>query len=355
MADYRHGSAAAALVLVCMAGLLTGCAGESGEPEAPAAAPSTTSDPQRVTPAATDGATATPDPSGADCLRAERRAARHISLWQVIDEVVAAPTGSSAGGGDSVAKLITTAGERLREKCGGDAPPAFQRFSSDVQPIVAADRFGNPQLDEVLAAWLRWAAAVGAPDAARQEIRNLEFCRREFFPRFDASYRRSWKRTKTGKVWWIDLAFVNRTGKVLDGVMDGMAKVTGMLEDPFGWADGPEAGPGKNAILNWGGSSADFLELQPGTTKLRAAPDIDHDVHTTEDGTFRVIEMTAGLKARGEPYGCAPPCARRGDCSSSRTGRDAEPNCAPTGGASHPRAHVLAAGLCSSRCAVGQY
>ena len=56
--------------------------------------------------------------------------------------------------------------------------------------------------------------------------------------------------------------------------------------------------------LHWGGSSAEILELQPGRTKLTAAPDTDQDVHTTAEGTFRVTEMTVNLIARGERYWC---------------------------------------------------
>ena len=149
--------------------------------------------------------------------------------------------------------------------------------------------------------------AVGAPESARHEIRDLESCRQEFFPRFDASYRIWWKWTDTGKAWWVDLAFDNRTGKVLDGSMGGTARVTKMLEDPFGWEHGPKPGPGKNATLSGEGPQAEVLELQPGRTTLSAAPDIDQDVHTTADGTFRVIEMTVGLVARGQRIGCSPP------------------------------------------------
>jgi hypothetical protein len=208
---------------------------------------------------------------------------------------------------DTVRKHTTKAERRLLQKCDGRTPPAFRQFATAIQPTLATDRFGNPQLDKVLAAWLRWGSAVGAPEAARREIRDLESCRREFFPRFDASYRTWWKWTETGKAWWVDITFDNRTGKVLDGDMGGTAAVTKMLPDPFGWEDGPKPGPGRNATLSWGGSSAEVLELQPGTTTLGAAPDIDQDVHTTADGTFRVTEMTVGVTARGERYGCSPP------------------------------------------------
>ena len=142
---------------------------------------------------------------------------------------------------------------------------------------------------------------------ANYAVDALDFCRRHFFPRFEASYRIWWRWTETGKAWWVDLTLHNRLGKVLDGGMGGSARVTNMLEDPPGWERGPEPGPGRNATLHWGGSSAEVLELRPGTTTLTAAPDIDTDIHTTADGTFRVSEMTLGLTPRGEGFGCSPP------------------------------------------------
>lgn len=292
---------------MCAAGLVTGCGGDDGEPEAPAAASPSPTDAERSTPTATEGESATPTAGDSACLDAEQRAVRNIWLWRAVSEVTGAPTGHSTRARNTVTKQTAKVEQRLLEKCGGQVPRPFQRFSDDVQRAVAADRFGNAQLDRVLAAWLRWGSALGTPDAARFEIRALESCRHKFFPRFDASYRIWWKWTETGKAWWVDITFDNRTGKVLDGDLGGAAEVTGMLPDPFGWERGPRPGPGRDATLHWGGSSAEILELQPGTTSVRVAPDIDQDVHTTTDGTFRVVEMTVGLAPRGESSRCSPP------------------------------------------------
>jgi hypothetical protein len=308
MAACRLGPTAAALVLACTAGLVTGCGGEGNEPEVQVEESSSpTLAPEQQTPTTTESPSAAPVDAEAACVNAERRAARNIWLWKAVGEVTGAPSGYSDKARSTVVNHTGRARERLAEECGGHAPSAFEQFSTDIQPAVAAERFGNPQLDKVLAAWLRWGSAVGAPDTARQEMRDLGFCRREFFPRFDASYRIWWKWTETGKAWWVDIEFANRTGRVLDGSMDGMARASKMLPDPFGWARGPRPGPGKDAILHWGGSSADVLALQPGETSVRVWPDADQDVHTTADGTFRVIEMAVGLGPRGEPYGCSPP------------------------------------------------
>lgn len=307
MPQSRSGPAAALLVLACTAGLIVGCGADGEDPGRPASGSgSPTVSPQGGTPTTAEQGSATPA-TDAGCLSAERRAARNIWLWQAVREVTSAPAGVSLRARDTVANHTAKVEARLLEKCGGRAPRAFKQFSAALRPTLAKDRFGNTELDKVLAAWVRWGSAVEAPEASRREVRDLLSCRREFFPRFDASYRVWWKWTETGKAWWVDITFDNRTGKVLDGDMGGTAKVTKLLEDPFGWEQGPKSGPGRNATLSWGGSSAEVLELQPGMTKLTAAPDIDQDVHTTADGTFRVTEMTVGLGARGERYGCSPP------------------------------------------------
>ena len=187
------------VVLVCTAGLVTGCGGADAEPAVSAVDSSSPAVARRRNPHGGSWQSATPAPSHADCLSAERRAARNIWLWQAVTEVTSAPTGYSAKARDSVAKRTANVEGQLLEKCGGRVPPAFTRFSSDVQPALAANRFGNPQLDQVLAAWLRWGSAVGVPESAQREIQNLESCRREFFPLFDASYRVGSKGTETGQ------------------------------------------------------------------------------------------------------------------------------------------------------------
>lgn len=301
MAEYRRGRAAAALVLACASWLAAGC--ESGSEVGPAARPEPLADPQPETPSATLETSATPSPSDTDCSRAERRAARDMWPWRLVSD---ATSGHSDRARRAVSRYAAKVRRRLVDEC-GTAPAAFRRFLRDVRPAVTAPRFGDQELDTVLSTWLRWGSMVGAPQAAQYEISRLDYCRREFFPRFHASYRTWWKWTDTGKAWWVDISFDNQTGRVLDGSMGGTARATRLLPDPFGWERGPRPGPGMNAVLHWGGSSAEMLELQPGTTTIGAAPDIDQDVHTTADGTFQVVEVSVGLAPRGQRYSCSPP------------------------------------------------
>ena len=150
------------------------------------------------------------------------------------------------------------------------------------------------------------SAAPGVTKEPRQEDAKERACR-TLRSKVDASYRVRWKSTDTGRAWWIELTIGNRTGEVLWGEMGGTAEVTNMLEDPLGWKDGPHPGPGRDATARWGGSSADTLEVQPGTYQDFVAPDIDVDVHTTADGMLRVTRFDVGLGPTGTRYACRVP------------------------------------------------
>jgi hypothetical protein len=195
----------------------------------------------------------------------------------------------------------------LIERCDGRTPPGFNRFFRNLRQGSADPRFGDSQLNKVLAAWLRWGTAVGEPGSARQTISELRSCRRKVLPGFDASYQTWWRWTSTGKAWWVDITFDNRTGRALGGGAFGKAKVTGRLQDPFGWEGTASPGPGEDADLRWGASSFDSFSAPPGTTVWRVAPDADHDVHTTADGEVQVTEMTVYVRPSNGGFDCATP------------------------------------------------
>lgn len=309
MAGYRRSPVAAILCLACALQFVTGCEVAS-EPEARATtAASSSGGAQPSAPAPTRAPRPTSLSSETKCLRAERAAAYEIWLGRAVMEVTGAPGGHSAEARSTVMRFTSQVERRLVKRCGGEAPAAFKDFMKDVRSTVAADRFGDRQLDAILAAWLRWGTAVGVPQAAHREIRHLEACRRRVLPRFDAFYRVLWAWTNTGKVWWVELTLENRTGRLLDGSMTGRAAAIRMLEDPFGPGD-PDPGQGRDELLMWGGSSADYLEVRPGKQVLRVAPDADQDVHTTTEGKFQVTDFAVELTPRGKSYGCAPPVRR---------------------------------------------
>jgi hypothetical protein len=121
---------------------------------------------------------------------------------------------------------------------------------------------------------------------------------RAFKREFSVSHRVWWRWTETGKAWWIELTFDNRTSRGSYGGTDGSVRVTGLLEDPFGW--GPaDQGPGRPGVEHWGGSSADYLAPPRGVTRQIVAPGIDQDVHTTADGTIEITRINVYLAAPG--------------------------------------------------------
>lgn len=296
-----------AVLFALMTGMVGGCGGGDGPPTQAAESAPQPSDSAAVAANPSEDSPPTVGPTHPACLAAERRSIGSIWLTEAGWELVDSPSGTSAKAARTVVRNTARVEQRLRKRCGGEMPTAFQEFSSDVKSSAAAESFTHAQLDQVFTAWLGWGEAVGAAKPARRAIREFEFCRREFLPTFHASYRVWWKPTDTGKVWWVELTFDNQTGQVLDGSTHGTVDVSKMLEDPFGWEKGPKPGPGKDSIEGWGGSSSDFLELHPGRTVERAVPGIDEDVHTTADGTLRVVDVHVSLNPRGERYSCSPP------------------------------------------------
>jgi hypothetical protein len=246
-------------------------------------------------------------PSGSStdgCVVAQRRAARSLGMWRVEGSVPHGPGRGSEVAREAQERLLDKVSQRLAEKCGG-VPEAFVAFQEAVAEPLAADLFGDDQYRQVLDAWLAWGESVGSPRAASRAIATHEECAEEFHPYVDATYDLTASPTDTGRVWFLDTTLDNGTGSVLDGSWSGSMRGTAVLPDPFGLDKGPRPGDGRRATLHWGGSSADFLEVQPGVTTQLVAPDADTDVHTTTEGTLRVVEFTAGLSIRGTRVYCS--------------------------------------------------
>lgn len=192
--------------------------------------------------------------------------------------------------------------------CGQDAetgtPEASSPASSSTPPTAPSSHRSaeaSPSATPNAAA----PAADHVPSA--KEARRRAACR-DFERHFDVSYRVWWGWTDTGRMWWVELTWNNRTGKPVGGVILGDVRVTGLLPDAFGWsAAAAKPGPGRKGRVGWGGSSADYVEVAPGTSRQLVAPDADTDIHTTADGTFVVTDATATLypAQAGPPVFCS--------------------------------------------------
>jgi hypothetical protein len=227
-------------------------------------------------------------------------------MWRAADLVTTSTRDHSERARRVVRAQVDRAEGRLRIACEGAAPLPFTAFQSRVERVLRTPTFGDSELDSVLRAWLRWGRVVGAPKEPQRVVEKVRRCGTELLPHVDVSYRIWWKWTDTGKAWWITVTFDNRTDDVLWGDLNGTAAVTLLLPDPFGWEPGPRrSGPGHDAALMWGGSSADVIQVRPGVVTEYVAPDADVDVHTTADGTLRVTSFHVGLGTNH--LGCSIP------------------------------------------------
>lgn len=271
-----------------------GCSADEEPSDAP-----TTSDSSSTT--STGSAS---EPAAAGCAVAQRRAAGSLGMWRVEGSVPYGPGRGSETARDALERLVAKVSDRLTERCGA-VPPEYETFVADLDEPLSAALFGDRQYRQALEAWLTWGESVGAIGRARQALADQRECAEQFHPLVDATYVLTPSPTDTGKVWFLEATIDNRTGRVLDGSWSGSMRGTAVLPDPFGLGKGPKPGEGRGATLHWGGSSADFLEVQPGAATLLVAPDADTDVHTAEDGRLRVRDFTASLTIRGTRVGCS--------------------------------------------------
>ena len=248
--------------------------------------------------AASSSAPATPSTSATDdtedingdeatCLGPQRRAINRSRTWLAVDEVSRSVTGTSPDASRIMRRDSERVTELLQQACGQVPDPA--RAYVRVVRTQAAAPMGDTELDRMLEAWLRWGTAVGHAEDAQDTIEDVRACR-GYEKDITVTHRVWWAWTDTGKRWWIDLTFDNRTGRLATGSTGGQTQVTGAR--PAG---------GFPPLTTWGGSGADQLFLRPGVSQVQPFGPVG--VHTTSDGTFEVrdIWVALGTTARSSP------------------------------------------------------
>lgn len=240
------------------------------------------------------------------CSRAQRREIEEVSFDLIVepnDEVTSSLSGSSDRAADLVRTRVPRVAEKMRKVC-GFAPSGMAELLRVARRTGAS--LDDRGVDAVVAGYLRWADSVGHGAAARAKAQVVNECR-EFLRDFSASYRVWWRWTDTGRAWWVELTFDNRTGRTVAGSMDGAATASRAQEWDF-ISERPVRGSFADAHFAWGGSSADYFHAPPGVSQQLVAPSTGTDVFTSSDGKLEVDEAElhgGGLDQPG--WGCAIP------------------------------------------------
>ena len=225
----------------------------------------------------------------ARCHAAQRRAVNRSRIWLAVDEVASAPAGDSGAASRIMRREADHVTVSLQQAC-GELPTQARRYLEVVRE-QGATPMGDVELDLMLDAQLRWAATVGREAYVQDTIDLLRECR-VYEKDMTVTHRVLWAWTDTGKRWWIELTFDNRTGDRASGSTGGRTQVTGALPTD-----------GYPPLTFWGGSGADQLFLRPGIS--RTQPLGPQGVQTTASGTLQVSDIWVSL---GPPGRSAPVC-----------------------------------------------
>ncbi|QIK65466.1 hypothetical protein G7072_03145 [Nocardioides sp. HDW12B] len=259
------GALCAAMLLVGLVGL-SGCTAEGPATPPPAgpetsAEPRTSAGPESPSPTrdvdggeSSSGTAAGPpsadDRESAACRRSERRAVRGVEfpLQQTIDDVMRSPSGASSAAAARVRARAAWVERTVLGQC--SRPSAAARDFVRVAGGRGRTALGSDDLDAVMSAYSTWARSVGFGSTASALSRGLHECR-AVQDRASASYRTWWRRSGTGRVWWLELTFRNDLPRRLFATLSGRARVSS---------------PG-SAVLEWGASSGDHATVPRGTSR----------------------------------------------------------------------------------------
>jgi hypothetical protein len=245
-----------------------------------ATAPST----QPITPPSSTTTPHASAPAVNACKKAQRKAVQRTAdeLWRPESALLTSADQSSAEAARLLSSLAARAKAQVASRC-TMLSPATSRYL-DTLRTTADGALNIEGMRTVYRALIGWATHVGSDRAPglRQGLRDLNLCR-DMGQRVAASSRVWWRWTKWGKAWWIELTYYNRSEWNLWATLAGAAYATHLLSSETDQ-------PGSSQLLGWGGSSADYAQIRPGTARLVLAPGADVDVHTSRDGTLEVRE-----------------------------------------------------------------
>jgi hypothetical protein len=263
--------------------------------------------------ASSTGPTASEEPSeGQGCRPREQRAfaALEYPLQEAADRVLSAVTGKSPAAADPLARRVDKVRGRLLTSCSSMPTTAASFFS-------AADRLTSrplnaKSLDELLAAYARWATPIGEGRRAERIIKNRKACL-ELARQVRTGYAVWWEPTPEGKDMWVQLIVHNDTAHRLAVSLWGSLWATGVLPKRAEYTR-THHGVRDATQWTWGGSSADSMYGEPharSTTFVGIGE--TYKLHMTSDGYMFDIQPVIQIHLYGPgttPYGCSLPVVR---------------------------------------------
>lgn len=261
-------------------------------------------------PASSTGPQATETPvEERDCRVLQQRAfaALDYRLQQASDRVLSAVTGESPEAANQFARRVDNARKRLLTRC-ASVPAAAASFFSAAERLTSRPLAAD-SLDELLAAYARWATTPGESRRAERAIANRKACLK-LTRQVRTGYAVWSEPTPEGKDMWVQLIVHNETGHRFGVSLNGRLWATGMLP---GWGDPTRTHHGvRDATqFTWGGSSADFMYADPHarSTKFVGIGEF-YKLHMTSDGDVFDVQPVMTVSGPGIPSWCSLPVAR---------------------------------------------
>ena len=204
-------------------------------------------------------------------------------------QLMSAPTSTSVVAARRLAARAGLARQAVLERC--DRPSTPMRAYLRVVGRRTGDGLTHRDLDVVMSAYARWAAAVGERRTARELLEEQEGCR-DLKRHVRATYRVWWEWAGTRRAWWLAYHYESRLRRTLTASLSGHARITG-----------PGAGGGqaprerRPRVVQWGASSYDSGVIPPGTSSQLVWLTGDRHLLTAAEESLEVqaVEVTTDV------------------------------------------------------------
>lgn len=210
-------------------------------------------------------------------------------MQQAVDALMQSTAGRSRPAADRIRARAEKTQAELAARCDAISPLARQYLRTAREASSTALTYRD--LESVVADYTRWARAVGKAKAADQLQAAMRGCR-DLKRHLRSTYRVWWRWNDTGRVWWIVQTFHSDLDRPIEGGLSGSVRVSALTSERLWYPGGKRSG-----VARWGGSSADFVTIRPGTTRKLIAPMSGPYVAVGPGGEFdiRSVEVEVGV------------------------------------------------------------